>query len=89
MLARAGVTGARSEAPDIESRVDQLRSVTDLPVGVGFGISTAEHVQHVGRHADGAIVGSALVGHLHEAHQNGDDVLQAAEQFIARLNSGQ
>ncbi|HAW96623.1 MAG: tryptophan synthase subunit alpha [Phycisphaerae bacterium] len=89
LLARAGVTGARSEAPDIEARVNDLRALTELPVGVGFGISTAEHVDHVGRHADGAIVGSALVRHLHDVHENDEDVLVAAERFVNGLITAQ
>lgn len=89
LLARAGVTGARSDAPDIEGRVKALRELTDLPVGVGFGISTGQHVAQVGRHADGAIVGSALVKHLHEVQEAGGDVLQAAESFVAELRAGQ
>lgn len=89
LLARAGVTGARSDAPDIEDRVQALRNMTDLPIGVGFGISNGHHVAQVGRHADGAIVGSALVKHLHEVDQAGGDVLQAAESFVRELRSGQ
>ena len=89
LLARAGVTGARSEVPDITGRVQQIRDITDLPIGVGFGISNGHHVAQVGRHADGAIVGSALVKHLHEVESAGGDVLQAAESFVRELRSGQ
>ena len=85
LLARAGVTGERSEAPDISGRVAALRAHTSLPIGVGFGIATAEHVEAVGNSADGAIVGSALVRHLHEAHQTGEDVLKAARTFVSGL----
>ncbi len=57
-----GVTGARAEVSqgglDLVSRVRQR---TDLPVAVGFGISSREHVLDVGKRADGAVVGSALV----------------------------
>ena len=89
LLARAGVTGARSTAPDIEARVAELRGVTSLPIGVGFGISTADHVSRIGAHADGAIVGSALVKHLHETHETGGDVLVAAEHFVRSLRGAQ
>jgi tryptophan synthase alpha chain len=60
-----------------------------LPIGVGFGISTAAHVTAIGEHADGAIVGSALVTRLHEVHEDGGDVLDAAERFVTELRSGQ
>lgn len=62
LLARAGVTGERSDAPDVASRVAMLRaSGVDAPIAAGFGISTSDHVRAVLQHADGAIVGSAIV----------------------------
>ncbi len=62
VLARVGVTGARAEmTADAAGVVARLRRYTDLPLAVGFGISTAEHVEAVGRFADAAVVGSALV----------------------------
>jgi len=60
-LARAGLTGTSDAPPDVEATVGAIRTATDLPVAVGFGISTAEHVAMVVQHADAAIVGSALV----------------------------
>ncbi len=57
-----GVTGARSEVSDRGlALVDRVRQQTDLPVAVGFGISTREHVLDVGKRADAAVVGSVLV----------------------------
>ena len=87
LLARAGVTGERAEAPDIAARVAELRALSDLPIGVGFGISTADHVAAVGTSADGAIVGSALVRCLHEAHETGEDVGAAARSFVEGLHA--
>jgi tryptophan synthase alpha chain len=64
-VSRAGVTGARSEmAPDAESLVRRVRAVSDLPVAVGFGISTSEQVRQVWRFADAAVIGSALVSEI-------------------------
>ena len=64
-VSRAGVTGARSEmAPDAESLVRRVRAVSDLPVAVGFGISTSEQVRRVWRFADAAVIGSALVSQI-------------------------
>ena len=61
-VSRTGVTGARSEMTrDAEAIVQRVRAITDLPVAVGFGISTAEQVREVWRFADAAIVGSAIV----------------------------
>lgn len=57
-----GVTGARSEVSERGlGLVARVRRHTDLPVAVGFGISRREHVLDVGRQADAAVVGSALV----------------------------
>ncbi len=57
-----GVTGIRSEiTTDVKSIVDAIRSVTDVPVAVGFGINTKEQAAKYAKIADGAIVGSAIV----------------------------
>ncbi|HEY2627153.1 MAG TPA: tryptophan synthase subunit alpha [Candidatus Udaeobacter sp.] len=61
-VSRAGVTGARDEMTrDAEALVKRVQSVSDLPVAVGFGISTAEQVRQVWSFADAAVVGSAIV----------------------------
>jgi len=61
-VSRTGVTGAgQSVPPDVGNLVGRLRTRTDLPVCVGFGISQPEHVAMVCRAADGAVVGSWLV----------------------------
>lgn len=64
----AGVTGARAELPEgLIERVRWLRTRTDVPILVGFGISTPEQARAVGAVADGVIVGSAVVRQLDEA----------------------
>src|SRR6266542_1434055 len=67
-VALTGLTGARRELweglPDF---LDRVRRHTDLPLVVGFGISTAAHVRQVGQHADGVIVASALINRLDDA----------------------
>jgi len=64
LLARAGVTGAREDLPDVEARVALIRRHTDLPIAIGFGISTPEQVKAATEHCDAAIVGSALVDRM-------------------------
>lgn len=62
LISRTGVTGLRSEIPaELPDTVARLRSATDLPICVGFGISTPEHAAIVARLADGVVVGSAVV----------------------------
>lgn len=57
-----GITGARKELPpDLASRLDAIRAAVKLPIAAGFGISTKEQAEEVCRHADGYILGSALV----------------------------
>ena len=61
-ISRLGVTGARDAiATGAEVLVGRIRSATDLPIALGFGISRPEHVAEVGRWADAAVVGSALI----------------------------
>jgi tryptophan synthase alpha chain len=62
LISRTGVTGLRSEvASDLPATVARLRSATDLPICVGFGISTPQQAAVVAQLADGVVVGSAVV----------------------------
>jgi tryptophan synthase alpha chain len=57
-----GVTGARDEvSAELEGFVNRVRNHTDLPIAVGFGISQPKHFQAVGRIADAAVIGSAII----------------------------
>jgi tryptophan synthase alpha chain len=79
-VSRAGVTGARGEMPgDAEALVKRVRSVSALPVAVGFGISTAEQVREVWRFADAAVVGSAIVREVEKLFGDPDLVSQVGE----------
>jgi tryptophan synthase alpha chain len=61
-ISRVGITGAQQNlASDARRLVERLRRFTRLPIAVGFGISTAEHVTAVGEFADAAVIGSAIV----------------------------
>lgn len=84
VLARVGITGERRELPDVAGRVAAIRRHTDLPVAVGFGISTPEQVAGATEAADAAIVGSALVRRMGEA----DDPAAAAAEFARTLAAG-
>lgn len=65
LVARLGVTGASRElAAGLPEYVARVRQATDLPLAVGFGISTPEQARQVARVADGVVVGSALVDRL-------------------------
>jgi tryptophan synthase alpha chain len=68
LVSSTGVTGVRSQvAKNVQSMIERLRSVTDKPIGVGFGISQPEQAKQVIEwNADAAIVGSAMVKRLAE-----------------------
>jgi tryptophan synthase alpha chain len=84
-VSRAGVTGARNEMPrDAEPLVQRVRTVSDLPIAVGFGISTAEQVRQVWHFADAAVVGSALVGQI-EKLSGSPDLVPRVGKFMRSL----
>jgi tryptophan synthase alpha chain len=71
VVSSMGVTGIRSEIKtDIGLMVEIARSVTKIPVAVGFGISTSEQAESMGKLADGVIVGSAIVKIISEYGEN-------------------
>jgi len=83
----AGVTGARTDLPaGLIERVQWLRTKTDVPILVGFGISSPEQARAVAAVADGVIVGSAVVRHLAEAaNQPREAFLRGLEGYVADL----
>ena len=84
-VSRTGVTGERAALPaGLASEVRALRRALDLPVAVGFGLSTPEQVAAVARVADGAVVGSALVRFAAE-HAGEPDLLPLFARRAARL----
>ncbi len=85
-VSRTGVTGARAEmATDLAQQVAVIRKHTDLPIAVGFGISTPEHVATVtAAGADAVVVGSAIVKRIEEHGQDADLVAKVTA-FVAPL----
>jgi tryptophan synthase alpha chain len=91
VIGRFGVTGGETKLdPNLVGFLERVRAATQLPVAVGFGIATREHVATITQPADIAIVGSALVEHIHRAGQSGGDdaAVQAAHDFVADLLQG-
>jgi tryptophan synthase alpha chain len=81
------VTGARDRVADgAEEMVRRIRAVSPLPVALGFGISKPEHVREVGRWADAAVVGSALVNVIAEAGSS-HDLATRVEEYVRWLKS--
>ena len=83
-ISRVGITGTQDKvAGDASELVTRLRQFTKLPIAVGFGISNAEHVQAVGKFADAAVVGSAIVALIERTEPQ--EAAAAVGRFIAGL----
>ena len=84
-ISRLGVTGARDRvASGAREMVSRIRAQTDLPVALGFGISKPAHVAEVGAYADAAVVGSALVSLIAEAHDS-PRLIEHVEAYVRSL----
>ena len=85
MVSVTGVTGARAQvSANLEQFVRQVRAQTDIPLAVGFGVSTPAQAGQIGQFADGVIVGSALINAVDVAA----DKPAAAVQFVQTLAAG-
>ncbi len=83
----AGITGERRELPsDLVENVAWLRGQTDLPIGIGFGISSPEHVHLLAPAADGLIVGSAIVRRIADGQDKPREALvREVGDFVSEL----
>lgn len=83
VVSSMGVTGVRSEiTTDISHIVEHIRSVTDVPVAIGFGISTPEQAAKYSSQADGVIVGSAIVKII---AQYGGDAAPHVYEYVKKM----
>lgn len=84
-VSRTGVTGAKQDIPaELKNVVMTIKSHTDTPICVGFGISTPDHVRQISQFADGAVVGSALVDFIHN-NRDSPDLLSKVKNVVASL----
>jgi len=87
VVSLTGVTGERQQLPtDMATQIATIRRETPMPVCVGFGISTPAQVATVGRVADGAAVGSAIV-RLVEGRTGSPTMVEDVGKFIAELKA--
>ena len=85
VVSRTGVTGERASlAAGVEPLCRKLRTLTDKPIAVGFGVSTREHVEALGAYADGAVVGSAIM-RIVDGAAGAPDLEQRLEGYAASL----
>ncbi len=87
-VSQEGVTGERNEfASGVAEQVKAIKSHTDLPVVVGFGISKPEHVKAaVSSGVDGVVVGSAIVKRV-ESYAKNEGTVDDIKQFVSTLSS--
>jgi tryptophan synthase alpha chain len=79
-----GITGARRELPpELVAALQEVRTLVNCPVAVGFGISTPEQVAWLAPYVDGVVVGSAIVERV--ARLQGEALLQNIGDFVAAL----
>jgi tryptophan synthase alpha chain len=78
-----GVPGQRDTLPDLTAYLARIRAQTDLPLAIGFGLSTPDHVRQVGEVADGAVIASATINFLDTVPE--EEQPTAAEQFVRGL----
>ena len=82
-----GVTGARGQmATGVRRLVERIRAHSDLPVLVGFGVSTKEHVAEISEFADGAVFASAMIDAIEKSRPR--DALRVAGEFVRSLRGG-
>ena len=85
----AGITGTQSAAAaSIEKAVQQIKSKSDLPVAVGFGIKTREQIKEIGNIAEGVVVGSAIVNEIEQnLDANGQPKTGLVDRVISLVQS--
>lgn len=87
-ISRLGVTGVRDQvADDAKGLVERLRQDATLPIALGFGLSRPEHIRDVGKYADAAVVGSALVAQI-ARHGQSPSLASEVRDFVRWLREG-
>jgi len=86
-ISRVGITGTQTElASDAKGLVERIRKFTKLPIALGFGVSTPEHVRAVVEFADAAVVGSAIVALIEKTPA--EEAPRAVGEFVRSLCGG-
>ncbi len=87
LVSRTGITGEQASLSEAAAPLaNRMRALTDLPIAVGFGISTPQQVAEVARLSDGVVVGSAIVKFI-ETHASESDLADQLEAFTRNLTA--
>ena len=88
----AGITGtASAQHGDVQAALSRIRKQTDLPLAVGFGIKSAEHVRATGEYADAVVDGSAILNIVRQCHEealSSEQTVDKVSTFVSELASG-
>ena len=88
LVSVTGVTGVRTEMDNsLDPLCREIKEATRLPVGVGFGISSPEHVESISEYADAVIVGSAIVRVIEQHGEDKDALLEHLSRFVGSLSA--
>lgn len=84
-VSRTGVTGAREQtSQSAEILVSRMRNFSELPIAVGFGISTPEQIAETWNYADAAVVGSAIVREIEKFNED-ENIVEQVGKFVENL----
>ena len=84
-----GITGAgHLDLDSVAQKVTKIREITQLPIGVGFGIKDAATAAAMGKLADAVIVGSAIVNRIEEHQGDAEGTIRAVSSFVGELRAG-
>ncbi|MCH9697877.1 MAG: tryptophan synthase subunit alpha [Gammaproteobacteria bacterium] len=84
-----GVTGAgHLDLDSVDQKMQQIRSMTDMPVGVGFGVKNSETAQSIGRLADGVVIGSALIERIESCLDTPESAIPAVSELLKSIRTG-
>ncbi len=88
-VALKGVTGAgHLDLESVAQKLTQIRSLTDMPVGVGFGVKNADTALAIGGLADGVVVGSALIEQIEACLESHENAIEAVSKLLKSMRSG-
>lgn len=83
-----GVTGARSVLPsDIKAKVEEIKKIKDIPVGIGFGISRADQAKEIKNYADAVIIGSKIIQFIEDNIQDKKKILKNISEFSSSIKN--
>jgi tryptophan synthase alpha chain len=84
-----GITGAgHLDLDSVAQKVSKIREITQLPIGVGFGIKDAATAEAMGKLADAVIVGSAIVQRIAQHQGDAEAAIRAVSSFVSELRAG-